>query len=99
MSRRREHVASRPTWRCQFCGIAWPCSPAKLRLLAEYRHDRVALTVYLATLQAEAADQLAGSGHGTSPAGLTDRFVSWARLRGARRAGLDGGPLLCERDT
>ncbi|MEV0805768.1 flavin reductase [Micromonospora sp. NPDC050200] len=82
MTRHREHVPTRPTWRCQACGIAWPCSAAKLRLLAEYRHDRVALTVYLATLQAEAADQLAGLDHALSPAGLTDRFVSWARPRG-----------------
>ncbi|MGK5442648.1 flavin reductase [Micromonospora sp. URMC 105] len=82
MSRRREHVPTRPTWRCQACGIAWPCSAAKLRLLAEYRHDRAALTVYLATLQAEAAGHLAGSEPGTNPEGLIDRFVSWARARG-----------------
>ncbi|WP_346537695.1 flavin reductase [Micromonospora sp. DPT] len=82
MSRHREHVPTRPTWRCQACGIGWPCSAAKLRLLAEYRHDRVALTVYLVTLQAEAAEELAGSGCGRSPAGLMDRFVSWARPRG-----------------
>ncbi|MBM0236635.1 flavin reductase [Micromonospora sp. ATA32] len=82
VSRRREHLPTRPTWRCQACGIAWPCSAAKLRLLGEYRHDRVALTIYLATLQAEAADQLAELDHGTTPAALTDRFVSWARARG-----------------
>ncbi|WBB79110.1 hypothetical protein O7606_23470 [Micromonospora sp. WMMD882] len=23
------------TWRCRACGIAWPCPPAKLRLLGE----------------------------------------------------------------
>ncbi|PZF99502.1 flavin reductase [Micromonospora deserti] len=82
MSRRREHLPTRPTWRCAVCGIAWPCSAAKLRLLAEYRHDRAALTVYLATLQAEAADQLAALDHATRPVDLTDRFVSWARPRG-----------------
>ncbi|MET8310410.1 flavin reductase [Micromonospora sp. NPDC005173] len=72
------HLPSRPAWRCQSCGIAWPCSAAKLRLLAEYRRDRVALLVYLATLQAEAGEQLAG----LDPARLTDRFISWARARG-----------------
>ncbi|MGN9807603.1 flavin reductase [Micromonospora sp. L32] len=82
MSRRREHVPTRPTWRCQACGIAWPCSAAKLRLLAEYRHDRPALTVYLATLQAEAAEELPDSGPNTPRVGLIDRFVSWARARG-----------------
>lgn len=59
MTRRREHVPSRPTWRCTACGIAWPCSAAKLRLLGEYRTDRIALLLHLATLQAEAAAQLA----------------------------------------
>ncbi|WP_410814747.1 hypothetical protein [Micromonospora sp. 067-2] len=49
-----------------------------MRLLAEYRHDRVALTVYLATLQAEAGVHLAD----VDPARLTDRFLSWARARG-----------------
>ncbi|MEU5946472.1 flavin reductase [Micromonospora sp. NPDC047465] len=82
MTRRREHVPTRPTWRCRACGIAWPCSAAKLRLLGEYRHDRVALTVYLATLQADAAEQLAGLDHDVNPAELADRFVSWARARG-----------------
>ncbi|SCL61889.1 hypothetical protein GA0070606_3520 [Micromonospora citrea] len=82
MSRRREHVPTRPTWRCRACGIAWPCSSAKLRLLGEYRQDRVALTVYLATLQAEAAGQLAGLDQEVDPGELADRFVSWARARG-----------------
>ncbi|NJP30513.1 flavin reductase [Micromonospora thermarum] len=82
MSRRsREHVPTRPTWRCAACGIAWPCSPAKLRLLAEYRNDRATLLVYLATLQAEAAEQLAELDSGTSPADLTERFTGWARAR------------------
>ncbi|MDZ5447742.1 flavin reductase [Micromonospora sp. 4G57] len=77
----REHLPTRPTWRCQVCGIAWPCSPAKLRLLAEYRERRAARLVYLATLQAEAAEQLADLDQGTPPAGLADRFTGWARAR------------------
>ncbi|MEU3455218.1 flavin reductase [Micromonospora sp. NPDC006766] len=83
MSRRRpEHLPSRPTWRCQACGIAWPCSAAKLRLLAEYRGQRASLLIYLASLQAEAAVQLAELGGGTALAGLHDRFLGWARPRG-----------------
>ncbi|SCL60014.1 flavin reductase [Micromonospora peucetia] len=82
MSRRREHVPTRPTWRCRACGIAWPCSAAKLRLLGEYRHDRAALTVYLATLQTEAAEQLVALDSGVSLTHLADRFLSWARPRG-----------------
>lgn len=82
MTRRRtEHVPSRPTWRCRACGIAWPCSSAKLRLLGEYRNDRAALLVYLATLQAEAAEQLAELDDGVPPDGLFERFTAWARAR------------------
>ncbi|WP_406073457.1 flavin reductase [Micromonospora sp. NBC_01638] len=76
--RHRDHLPTRPTWRCAACGIAWPCSAAKLRLLAEYRHDRLAMTVYLATLQVEASAQLGE----VDPARLTERFLSWARARG-----------------
>ncbi|MFB9852019.1 flavin reductase [Micromonospora andamanensis] len=80
MSRRRpEHVPSRPTWRCRNCGVRWPCSAAKLRLLGEYREDRAALLVHLATLYAQASAEL---GDPTSAVGLFDRFVSWARVRG-----------------
>ncbi|MEU4470673.1 hypothetical protein [Micromonospora sp. NPDC023888] len=43
----------------------------------EYRHDRLALTVYLATLQAEAGEQLPE----VDPARLSDRFLSWTRAR------------------
>ncbi|MEU1680523.1 flavin reductase [Micromonospora zamorensis] len=75
--RYRNHLPTRPTWRCGACGIAWPCSAAKLRLLGEYRQDRLALTVYLATLHAEASDQLSE----VDPGRLTDRFLSWARAR------------------
>ncbi|MFJ6169318.1 flavin reductase [Micromonospora orduensis] len=75
MSRRPDHLPSRPTWRCRACGIAWPCSPAKLRLLAEYRDDHPALLVRLATLREEAAVHLGGSG---SWAELVERFTGWA---------------------
>ncbi|MET8203670.1 flavin reductase [Micromonospora taraxaci] len=76
--RYRNHLPTRPTWRCAACGIAWPCSAAKLRLLGEYRCDRLALTIYLATLQAEASAQLTEA----DPARLAERFLSWARARG-----------------
>ncbi|MGC5054915.1 flavin reductase [Micromonospora sp. DT48] len=80
MARERgaSHVPSRPTWRCRGCGAGWPCGAAKLRLLGEYRQDRVALLVHLAELFAEAAPQL---GDTTPPMALFDRFVSWARGR------------------
>ncbi|MCM0677877.1 flavin reductase [Micromonospora phytophila] len=82
MSRRpREHLPTRPTWRFAACGIAWPCSAAKLRLLARYRTDRPALLIHLATLQAEAGGQLAELDHATTPADLTERFTAWAHPR------------------
>ncbi|WP_307847273.1 flavin reductase [Micromonospora sp. D93] len=68
-------MAARPSWRCRVCGAAWPCSPARLALLGEYREDRIGLLVYLATLHYEAAGDLAGHDR------LTDRFITWARAR------------------
>ncbi|MER7456679.1 hypothetical protein [Micromonospora sp. NPDC126480] len=50
--------------------------------MAEYRNDRVALTVYLATLQVEAAEQLAELDGGVPPADLAARFLGWATPRG-----------------
>ncbi|GAA2182827.1 flavin reductase [Micromonospora lupini] len=76
-ARRLPHLATRPTWRCQSCGIAWPCSAAKLSLLGQYRENRPALVAYLMTLRDEAAEQH----HGTTAADLDDRFVAWARPR------------------
>ncbi|RLK24561.1 hypothetical protein DER29_2476 [Micromonospora sp. M71_S20] len=81
MTRRRAHLPTRPTWRCAACGIAWPCSAAKLRLLAEYRTDRPALLIHLATLQVEAGEQLAALDHATTATDLTARFTGWARPR------------------
>ncbi|PZF98051.1 flavin reductase [Micromonospora deserti] len=81
MTRRPEHLPSRPTWRCAACGIAWPCSPAKLRLLGEYRNDRTALLLYLATLQVEAAEEFAELDSGKPAADLSERFTGWARAR------------------
>ena len=58
MPRYRPHVAARPSWRCRVCGAAWPCSPARLALLGEYREDRTALLFYLGTLLGEAMSDL-----------------------------------------
>ncbi|KKJ98544.1 hypothetical protein [Micromonospora sp. HK10] len=81
MPRYRPHVAARPSWRCRVCGAAWPCSPARLALLGEYREDRTALLIYLGTLLGEAMTDLGGPTGGDAPAGLADRFVTWARAR------------------
>ncbi|TNH23066.1 flavin reductase [Micromonospora orduensis] len=75
MPRYRPHVAARPSWRCRVCGAAWPCSPARLALLGEYRENRTGLLIYLATLLDEAAGDL------TDHDGLAERFLTWARAR------------------
>ncbi|GLZ60311.1 flavin reductase [Micromonospora sp. NBRC 107095] len=78
MPRYRPHVAARPSWRCRVCGAAWPCSPARLALLGEYREDRINLLIYLATVHHEAAGDLASQ---VDHDRLRDRFLTWARAR------------------
>ncbi|MFG1951542.1 flavin reductase [Micromonospora sp. NPDC048830] len=77
----RPHLPMRPLWRCRACGAEWPCQPARLSLLVEYRDDRTALLIYLATLMAEAGDQLAQL-TAQPRVDLRDRFLTWARPRG-----------------
>ncbi|WFE34283.1 flavin reductase [Micromonospora sp. WMMD975] len=59
----------------------WPCQPARLLLLVEYRGDRTALLLHLGTLMAEAAEHLARLNPGHVP-DLHHRFLAWARARG-----------------
>jgi hypothetical protein len=75
----------RPLWRCRNCGAEWPCQPARLSLLAEYRGNRTALIIYLSALMAEAQHQLAQLNPDRFPE-LTDRFLTWARARGGADA-------------
>jgi hypothetical protein len=77
----RPHLPMRPLGRCRACGAEWPCQPARLALLVEYREDRTALLVYLSTLMAEAGAQLAQLNGHAMPDRLTERFLSWARAR------------------
>ncbi|MFE9958431.1 flavin reductase [Micromonospora sp. NPDC005299] len=81
MPRYRPHVAARPSWRCRACGAPWPCSPARLALLGEYREDRIALLVHLGTLLCEATTDLTDPHGRDAPQRLADRFVTWARPR------------------
>ncbi|MFG1953763.1 flavin reductase [Micromonospora sp. NPDC048830] len=81
MTRIVPHQPMRPLWRCRNCGAEWPCQPARLVLLTEYRNDRTALLVYLSTLMAEAAEHLAALNGHARPANLHDRFLNWARAR------------------
>ncbi|MGQ5263245.1 flavin reductase [Micromonospora sp. ZYX-F-536] len=76
----RPHTLMRPLWRCRNCGADWPCQPARLSLLSEYRDDRTALLIYPGTVMAEAAQQLAQLNAHRVP-DQTDRFLAWARAR------------------
>ncbi|MET8083979.1 flavin reductase [Micromonospora sp. NPDC005237] len=75
------HKPLRPSWRCPACGILWPCSAAKLRLLGRYREDRPGLLAYLASLQEEAKADLTKLNPDTKLPDLAPRFVAWAESR------------------
>ncbi|WP_281934849.1 hypothetical protein [Micromonospora sp. AKA38] len=75
----RPHLPSRPLWLCRVCAAPWPCQPARLLLLMEYRRDRVSLSIYMAGCLFDAtADLLALTPNpGPDPAALFDRFLAW----------------------
>lgn len=74
-----EHPPLRPLWLCRTCGQPWPCGPAKLALLVQYRDSPVSLFLYLAGCLHDAIDDL----HRLNPsmpgraADLFDRFLGW----------------------
>ncbi|MBG6101353.1 hypothetical protein IW249_001767 [Micromonospora vinacea] len=76
-----EHPLLKPAWRCRTCGIAWPCSAAKLRLLGRYRGRPDELIEHLKALQAEATEHLTELYGGKTPEGLTERFTGWVKAR------------------
>ncbi|MFI7023319.1 hypothetical protein [Micromonospora sp. NPDC049900] len=73
----REHVPSRPLWRCRACGAHWPCSPAKLALLHEYAGHTLALVFYLALSMRDAVDDIVTLGFTPDLATFNDRFMQW----------------------
>lgn len=54
----REHLPLRPIWLCRVCAAPWPCGSARLMLRSQYTNDRVALSVYMASMLGEASDDL-----------------------------------------
>jgi hypothetical protein len=73
----RAHVAGRPHWRCRACGAPYPCGPARLDLLAEYAHDRIALALYLAGVMHEAMDDTWRVGYRPDILTMHQRFLGW----------------------
>lgn len=78
-TRSDEHVPVAPAWVCGTCSGPWPCAPRRELLLAEYRGDWGALSVYLGSCLATACEDLPDV-PGTV---LRDRFLGW--LPRARR--------------
>ncbi|MFG1917347.1 flavin reductase [Micromonospora sp. NPDC048898] len=76
-----EHKPLRPSWRCPNCGILWPCSAAKLRLLGEFRENRPGLLLHLAGVQKEAEVDLSQLNPDATLPDLAPRFVGWAERR------------------
>ncbi|GIF70972.1 hypothetical protein [Asanoa siamensis] len=65
-------------WLCILCGYDWPCGQARVELAEEFRDDFPGLAVYLAAQLHAAMDDLMG-GPDVTAAGLTNRFLGWAR--------------------
>jgi hypothetical protein len=72
--RKGEHSPKRPTWRCETCGVDWPCADARGRLTAEFAVCPTASLVYLAMCQSTAVLDLWGT---ESKINLADRFSGW----------------------
>ncbi|MEW2143393.1 hypothetical protein AB0869_11310 [Micromonospora vinacea] len=75
----RPHTPMRPLWLCRVCATAWPCPPARLLLILEYRRDQVALSVYMASQLFDATADLLklNPGPAPDPRALFDRFLAW----------------------
>ncbi|MBM0234370.1 hypothetical protein JNW91_22545 [Micromonospora sp. STR1_7] len=74
-----QHLPRRPSWLCRVCAAPWPCASARMLLRVEYRADRVALSVYMASQLFDAtADLYRLNPHpGPDPAELFTRFLAW----------------------
>ncbi len=69
------HQASRPSWDCTGCGLAWPCPTRRQELAAQYGGARVSLMLYLAACFVEACEDLPAATVGD----LYGRFLLWPR--------------------
>lgn len=65
---------------CRICAAHWPCQPARLALLIEYEHDRIALAIYLAVAMHEAIHDHARLGNKPDLTTLHDRFLGWVTV-------------------
>lgn len=77
----REHLPLRPIWLCRICANPWPCGEARLRLTSEYADDRVALSVYMASMMGEATSDLRRLNPQPESEASTmfGRFLAWTK--------------------
>jgi hypothetical protein len=77
------HLAQRPNWQCRVCHDPWPCEPAKLLLLMEYRQNMVSLSIYMAGIMTDAVQDMVRlhPNPGPDSAELFERFLAWTNPR------------------
>ncbi|MFC4089390.1 hypothetical protein [Micromonospora sp. GCM10011541] len=77
------HLPQRPVWACKVCGDPWPCEPAKLLMLMEYRKHMIALAMYMGTHLHDAVADFMRLHPDTPPDSteLFDRFLAWTNPR------------------
>lgn len=68
-----QHLPDQTTWDCRDCAHPWPCPDAQQRLAAEFRRDRVGLSMYLVAQLHQATRVLTVA----TPADLYRRFIHW----------------------
>ncbi|MEU4422913.1 hypothetical protein AB0F81_19980 [Actinoplanes sp. NPDC024001] len=61
------------------CLANWPCVPAKVALLEEFRTFPSVLLIYLSAQMWDAVDDTLRQGQLSPPSSYHERFVSWAR--------------------
>jgi hypothetical protein len=69
-----EHLPARPSWGCLTCYQEWPCDPARERLAADHRHDRLTLLILMWLY----LDDFANERSSAQLAEAHERFVGWA---------------------
>ncbi|MFI5492519.1 hypothetical protein [Actinoplanes sp. NPDC051859] len=73
------HTPLQPSLDCSVCDQPWPCAPAKVELLEEFKGNLTSLMVYLGTYLDRAMREAVSDHHWGRVDNLFDRFVGWAR--------------------
>src|ERR1700752_502297 len=80
-ARRQLRLPLRPVLCCRVCAQPWPCADARLDLTVSFRHQRIALMLYLGTQFVDAISDLHvyDSALGPPPdvRAIFDRIMCW----------------------